>query len=259
MEPQENEELSEELNDEANEETLEENPIEQRALKMGWVPEDQFKGDPNNWRPADEFVERGEKMIPILRANIRRMEKSQAERDKAFTDHLNLLRNNLRAQKLAEHEKQKRQAVDDGDTETYNRLSIDPPKDDIPEFNPPTPKTDAVFDEWREENHWYQDDYEKHQEAENYGQFLRSSQPHLEGRDFLDEVSKHVRKKFSNPNRNKPSAVDGGTQKASNRSGTLYNKLEAEAKAVFNNFVQQGIFKNTADDREAYAKDVLGE
>lgn len=258
MEPEQVPEPQEELQEEQQEETIQENPVEDRAVKMGWVPKEDFRGDPNNWRPAEEFVERGEMLIPILNKKIRNLEKQQGDKDKAFATYLSDMRDKLHSQKVDEHEARKRQAVDEGDTDAYTRLSDAPPKNDLPEYKPPAQKGDPIFDDWIVENDWYQKDYEKNQEAENYGKFLRSSRPDLEGRDFLEEVTKHIRKKYSNPNRNKPSAVDGETQKAKQSSGKLYNALEADAKAVFNNFVRDGIFKNTAEDREAYAKDVQG-
>ena len=35
-------------------------PTEQKAMEAGWVPQDQWEGDPDQWRPAKEFVDRGE-------------------------------------------------------------------------------------------------------------------------------------------------------------------------------------------------------
>jgi hypothetical protein len=34
--------------------------IEQRASSRGWVPKDEWDGDPEEWRPAKEFIDRGE-------------------------------------------------------------------------------------------------------------------------------------------------------------------------------------------------------
>jgi len=243
--------------EEGPQENPEESYIEQRAAKMGWVPKDEFRGDASRWRPADKFVERGDMMIPILHKKIRNLEKQQADKDKAFEGYLGDLRTKIHEDKVEAHETRKRQAVEEGDTEAYSRLSMDAPKNELPEYKAPAPTADPAFDDWIAENDWYQSDYEKNQEAENYGRFLRSTNPGLEGRDFLDEVSKHVRKKFENPNRQKASAVDGGTPKGKPPSGKLYERLPEEAKQQFNAFVRDGIFKNTAEHREAYAKDVV--
>lgn len=31
-------------------------PYAELAQKIGWVPKDQFRGDPNDWKPAEEFI-----------------------------------------------------------------------------------------------------------------------------------------------------------------------------------------------------------
>ena len=57
-------------------------PVEQEARTLGWVPAEEFKGDPNRWVDAETFVERGHTVMPILRKNNERLEtlvKQQAE------------------------------------------------------------------------------------------------------------------------------------------------------------------------------------
>ena len=64
---------------EETEKVAEPSEIEQKAMKMGWTPKDQFKGSPDKWRPADEFVERGENMLPIIKAQVKRQDREIAE------------------------------------------------------------------------------------------------------------------------------------------------------------------------------------
>lgn len=45
---------------------------EERARKLGWRPKEQFRGDPDIWVDAEEFVRRGEEQIPLLRDNLRK-------------------------------------------------------------------------------------------------------------------------------------------------------------------------------------------
>jgi len=35
-------------------------PYEDQAREQGWRPKEEYEGDPEKWRPAKEFVERGE-------------------------------------------------------------------------------------------------------------------------------------------------------------------------------------------------------
>jgi hypothetical protein len=103
--------------------------IEDRARQMGWVPQDDFRGDPDNCRPAEEFVERGENIMPILKERLGKME----ENLKDVTGRLEKKTESL--EKFAEFHKgtyqrayekafkdleaRKLQAVEDGDTAAY--------------------------------------------------------------------------------------------------------------------------------------------
>ena len=40
-------------------------PYESQAREQGWKPKEEYEGDPNKWRPAKEFVERGELFTKI--------------------------------------------------------------------------------------------------------------------------------------------------------------------------------------------------
>lgn len=44
-----------------------------QAIEMGWQPLDKFKGRAEKWVDADEYVERGERIVPILNATNRRL------------------------------------------------------------------------------------------------------------------------------------------------------------------------------------------
>lgn len=48
--------------------------IEARARDWGWSPKDQWRGNPDGWLDAPEFVRRGEQVLPILQANYRKTE-----------------------------------------------------------------------------------------------------------------------------------------------------------------------------------------
>lgn len=52
--------------------------IEERAKAQGWKPQDEFKGNPDDWRPAEEFLERGQKILPILQERFSKLEKDFA-------------------------------------------------------------------------------------------------------------------------------------------------------------------------------------
>lgn len=111
--------------------------IESRARDMGWVPKDQFRGNPDSWRPADEFVRRGEEFLPIVRSSLEKERRRTAELEaqiatqrKEFDDRLRRLDKvsqaalqNQAAQLHARYNAAKREAASVGDVERYDRLN----------------------------------------------------------------------------------------------------------------------------------------
>lgn len=55
---------------------------EQEAKSMGWRPEEEWDGPAGKWIDAKTFVERGEQILPILRANNKKMKEELLTRDK---------------------------------------------------------------------------------------------------------------------------------------------------------------------------------
>lgn len=43
------------------------------ARQLGWVPQEEFRGDQSRWVDADSFVKRGHEVMPILKANNARL------------------------------------------------------------------------------------------------------------------------------------------------------------------------------------------
>ena len=57
--------------------------VEARARRMGWYPKDEFHGRPDDWIPAEKFVDRSERELPILRENLRRFDTRAAQAERA--------------------------------------------------------------------------------------------------------------------------------------------------------------------------------
>lgn len=105
-----------------------------RAREMGWRPQEEYTGNPDKWVDAAEYVERGEKILPILQADRDRLRRELAKRDQkvqglqtrldttvSMLEDLNgnftqLLEQRLKAQR-AELTAQLRSAVEDRDVD----------------------------------------------------------------------------------------------------------------------------------------------
>ena len=48
--------------------------LETKAKGMGWVPKAEWNGSPGAWTDAEEYIQRGEQIMPLLRATNRKLE-----------------------------------------------------------------------------------------------------------------------------------------------------------------------------------------
>jgi hypothetical protein len=58
--------------------------LEARARRMGWRPQEEFRGDPNRWTDAKSFIERGEAELPIIRERYRALDDRFARMENEF-------------------------------------------------------------------------------------------------------------------------------------------------------------------------------
>src|ERR1700675_3488942 len=55
--------------------------VQRQARDMGWQPKEQWKGNPDNWVDAPEFVKRGETFAPFLQHERKRLKTDVEQRD----------------------------------------------------------------------------------------------------------------------------------------------------------------------------------
>jgi len=243
---------------------------ETEARAQGWKPQEEFGGE--GWVDAKVFVERGEKYVGILKSKVDRVEEQlryqqqvnedfkkviqqQTDRHKRETELLIKQLETKRSQAVTEGNGAAFAAVDAQLTEAKEALKVTP----APVAQTPQPLAPWA-QEWMGENPWYGKDKAATVLAETYAKELRTAQPLLTEREFMDSVAEYVKTelphKFENKNKRKPAPVEvdteGGTPPSGNgKSG--YNSLPAEAKSTFSRLAKEGIFKNTDEGRAKYA------
>lgn len=214
--------------------------VEEKALKGGWIPKSEFKGDPAKWRSAEEFVERGETLLPIMKATVARQAREIAALERAQKEVTEYL---TRSEKLAydraikDLKAKQIEAVSVADTETFAKLD-----QEIAELSRETPRPpahvkntdDPVFTEWLGRNKWAESDEVMIAYAETQGEFLTRT-TNKRGSDLLEEITKEVKakfpNKFTNPRRDEAPPVEGGSP-PSRKGGKTFADLPAEAKAA---------------------------
>lgn len=251
------------------------NDYEERASRMGWVPQEKFRGDPERWVDAKTFVEKGENELPILRErlrdSLRKQDESVRKLDelqetvKEFRGYMTQAEERAYKRAKRDLEEQRNAAKDAGDFDRYDKVTqelteLDTSAKPVEKREiKPDPMKDPVFTGWVGDNKWFQDDPERAAYANGYGAYLNQTKPHLHGRAFLDEITKAVKKefpdKFENPRRNDAPRVESGGNGAKGKSGgKSFDDLPQEAKAACLRFEKQGLVK-----RADYVKDYFAE
>ena len=240
-----------------------------RARMMGHIPKEEFRGDPEKWVPPDKYVERAENLMPVLKSQLGKYEnkisnlEAQIESQKKTTE--KLLKMGETVQKRA-YEQAKRdltaqqvQAVADGDVEKWQKLEDQ--KESLPQpevIEAEQPVSSPVFDQWHTGNEWYLKDEDMTDFANLHAQKLTKQNPNMPYEQVLQTVEKKIKEtfptRFANPNREVPSAVDGSTnrQVTPKSNGQSYNDLPADAKAMCNQNVEQGLYKSKEDWVKSY-------
>lgn len=245
--------------------------IEVKARRMGWFPKESFKGDPERWVDAAEYVRRGEEVLPIVQANNRdlQLRVDQATRElqetkqllSAATESIEALKefnSEMSRQKVKEHRQEIAQALvqakKEGDAETEVELQSQlneadqalreagkkpdsKPAEAKPNGSPPeiVPEVKA----WMKDNPWFGTDFRKTGLANGVAEEIRAKNPGIKGQAFLDALDEELSQipGFGNPERESPARMEGGGGRGNGSGngqgkGRNYASLPAEAKAA---------------------------
>lgn len=232
---------------------IEYDPEEDIARQSGWVPKSEWKGKPEEWRPAKEFNERGE-----LFTRIKSQSKELAEMKQA----MNMLVTQQSKQYLKGFDdaviKLKRDraaAVADGDLEKVVEISdmIDEVKEKQSEAvkvaRPQTPVGPSeTFQQWHSKNGWYMKDKELSEVAETAGEIYKKRYPSSSEQEMLDHVSRTVRKEFPQKFQKAPPSPDGDGRQAGGSgkpsgSGAKFTEIESnmsdEERQIMKTIIRQ--------------------
>lgn len=228
------------------EQTPQPTQYEEAAREQGWRPKEEYEGDPTKWRDAKEFVERGE-----LFGKIDNMGKELKETKKALRmlqEHHTKVREVEYKRAVDELKSLQRRHLEEGNSDGYletTELLTDlkaeqKAREVVTQITPSQP--DPRFVSWVQRNDWYAKDAGMREYADALGMGYAKVHPELEPEEVLSYVTTQVKQqfkeKFQNPNRNKPSFVEGGSTQSSSKSS--FELTDDERKAM-NTFVRAGV------------------
>lgn len=265
--------------------------FEQEALQNGWKPQEQWDGDPERWVDAETFVRRGEEILPIVRAENKKLKEQLAqtaqmvqslqqkvnggdETIKALQEaHEDTLKRALTQQRL-ELTQQLKQAQEEGDAAAVVQLEdqLEEVKAQQKELKdgkkaPAEPQQvpeDPLFTQFKSDNDWFGVDRRKTNFALAVGQELAAQG--LMGKAFYDKIKEEVAATFG-PREEPPTsskvepggATPSGDGKGSSGKGRSYGDLPAEAKEACDRFGKRLVgegkaYKDIAAWRAEYAR-----
>lgn len=254
------------------------------ARQGGWVPKDEWRGNPDDWRDAPDFNKRGREILPYVRRQLDEEREARESERKEFEQRIERLQKmqrksleRMRDRDAAAFGEAKRYAVERGDTDTYDRLSKeeqealkayddDPSEEDDKSADDPLahlpPADRSTIESWASANQAWANDPVVGGYCGQQFQRIRRESPGMPVKDQLAEAEQMTRRKFPEAfgiSRSRPDAVEGSNGRGAARShgGRFAAKLPPEAKAAFRQDVEDGIYK--PDEIEAYAKEYFGE
>lgn len=246
-------------------------PAEEKARQSGWVPKDDWSGEPDDWVDYKEFNVRGELMSRITKQSdvinkVRDELKETRETLKKFGEHHQRVAELEYQKALKDLKSMKADALREQDHETVIEIDeqIDELKAERKQFakeakqeEKQTNKTSSLVDAWVQDpkNDWYKTDKARRVVADAaFVEYLELNDGDFAG--ALAAAEKEVRKEF--PHKFKTSPVDKQSvaegsnpasrqQKTTSKTKFTVRDLDSEQANVAQNFVKMGLYKNAQE------------
>ena len=243
--------------------------VEDKARRMGWKPQEEYKGDPNRWTDAESFVKVGEERIPVMKENYRKLEdkytnlEQQVKQQREYQEHMGKVQYERAMKELKAEQKE---AVEDADTEKFEQL--EQRKEQIKvDYSPKqsTQKPNEVA-AWETRNTWYQNPIladkavkleKRILEEEAFKQSQDYQYRPMNLSDRLEEVSRRFNADFT-PQKEvarKLPAVEGARQSGSGKTAAkTWGDIDPNHMEAANAQVKCGLLT-----KAEYLKDYFGE
>ena len=207
--------------EQVNDPAPEGDPIQSEARAQGWVPLDEWKGDPKDWRDADIFLERGEYFRKIKALNDKSKELEQ-QLD-VMASYQKEAIEKTRQETIKELTAKKVQALENQEFEKYVELDNDLRKAEQEsvedrmggpkyEYEPKEPSLSdqQAWVDFEQDNTWYTQDQEMTEYADTVGIGYKNRNPDADAKSVLEYVEKEVKARYPRKfgaNKNEPSPV----------------------------------------------------
>lgn len=157
-------------------------PIANLARDLGWTPKDEWQGEPDKWKPAEQFIRDGRDIQQSTSRELRSM-REQMERIGGVTE--TIVKERVERAR-AQWERELDQATEEGDTARVRELARQEPRP------PATQGADPSVAAWVAKNEWFNKDPLAQARAKE----LSDKLSHLPVPEQLAQVERAIRKEF---------------------------------------------------------------
>ena len=254
--------------------------MEARAKVMGWMPKEQFSGPDGQWLDAAAYVERGESIMPILKANNRKLSERLSATEQELATYkqqladasgaIEELKNWRSASNIDKVKDQKTeilsglaQAKREGDVDAEVRLTDKlteinaalkaPPPPPAPAPTPPAAAAPQLTPEgiaWLQSNEWFGKDPRRTGLMQGLTQEWKASGNPVGTREYFAYVDAELGKIFDTnaSRREAPSKVEGSTVSGGSglTSGRTFADLPRDAKEACDRMAARLVGKGKA-------------
>lgn len=229
---------------------------EETARAQGWVPKEEWQGDPDDWTDAREFVKRGELFHKISNQSgeIKELRKVVTN----LIDHHQKVKETEFKRALDYLKSEKKRALEEGNADQV--IAVDDAMDQLKaeQQQAAAAKQEApkgpspVFTSWVSQNSWYLQDQELRAFADDVGVGHFNRNKGVAEEDLYKYVKERVMKAFPEKFKgqgSKTPSVEGASTSSPRKTDTF--KLSDEEERVMKSFVRSGVMT-----REEYIADL---
>jgi hypothetical protein len=235
---------------------------EQTAMAQGWLPKDQWEGEPEDWIPARQFLRNGELFgrINTYKHKVQSLEKSV----EALVKHNEQVFDAGYKAALEQLKAERRVALRDGDVEAVEQIEerMDELKTEATEkkeefkqvVTPQQSTMHPAWEPWVETNNWYSKDAAMRGYADGEAKKIvddaRAKGANIEFDKLLVEVSRKVKERFPEKFGSQQRTVvkdDGKAGAGGSRKAVKSDDIEANMSSMeielMNTIVRSGVSK----------------
>lgn len=224
--------------------------IEGLAEKMGWTPEETWRGDPEKWKPADQFLESTVDINTGLSTKLKGME---SKLDQVVRTSARITEQQV-AKAREDVQAERQEAFDAGDTEAFNKAEEKLQTLNVPDPSVTPPETVAFIER---NSSWWNSDADAQQYAVGLAGEV-SKLPAAKQIEYVERKMKDVYPEYF-PDKVKPKAPalnkPGARQAVKKTAGIA--SLPKEAQAMYRDYAKKGMTEK--DFLEAWKEEAADE